>query len=146
MKKFTLFFIFFYFIFNIEGNAYAHDKFVGQLECKRADKKLTWIFKIDEDKRTVFIKHNHKKLKDLNRIQKKLNAFELYGYKFMPKKDEFYFQKHWTHNIHYFYINRMTGKFKEGFRPKGTGIEFTEASKIGDREYPGVCIAKERVF
>ena len=26
MKKFTLFFIFFYFIFNIEGNAYAEEK------------------------------------------------------------------------------------------------------------------------
>jgi len=130
----------------LSGNAYAHDKLIGQIECKRPDKNLTWLFKIDEDKKTVFIKHNHKKLKDLNPIQKKLTTFELYSFRFTPMKDEFYFQKYWTNNIHYFYINRMTGKFKEGFRPVDTGIEFKEASKLGDREYPGVCIKKERVF
>ena len=54
-------------------------------------------------------------------------------------EDEFYFQKHWNNNVHYFYINRMTGKFKEGFRPTDTGI-------LGYFEYPGVCIKKERVF
>ena len=123
----------------LSGNAYAHDKLIGQIECKRPDKNLTWLFKIDEDKKTVFIKHNHKKLKDLNPIQKKLTTFELYSFRFTPMKDEFYFQKHWTNNIHYFYINRMTGKFKEGFRPVDTGIS-------GYFEYPGVCIKKERVF
>tara|TARA_E500000331_G_scaffold152766_1_gene148663 strand:- start:169 stop:540 length:372 start_codon:yes stop_codon:yes gene_type:complete len=52
MKKFTLFFIFFYFIFNIEGNAYAHneDKFVF-LICEDYPKR--YEVHIDFKKKTV---------------------------------------------------------------------------------------------
>ena len=59
MKKFTLFFIFFYFIFNIEGNAYAE---VINLKCSEykgyGDYKKSYVypnnlnFRIDTDKKT----------------------------------------------------------------------------------------------
>tara|TARA_R110002012_G_scaffold268721_1_gene452699 strand:+ start:214 stop:591 length:378 start_codon:yes stop_codon:yes gene_type:complete len=54
MKKFTLFFIFFYFIFNIEGNAYAHneDKFIF-LICENYNNSSRYEVHIDFKNKTV---------------------------------------------------------------------------------------------
>jgi len=59
MKKFTLFFIFFYFIFNIEGNAYAKKEKPKWFVCEHGIEKPLYIKFHKTDK----IKWNHKKSK-----------------------------------------------------------------------------------
>ena len=119
------------------GNAYTHDKFIGQIHCKRLD-NLIWIFKVDEDRKEVFIKHNDYDLRlihDLDVIRKKLRTFN--PYTFRSKADEFYFQKWWGERQHYFLLDRISGKFEEIMRVKNVS---------GEIKRTGTCIKKERVF
>ena len=53
MKKFTLFFIFFYFIFNIEGNAYAKDVKLICTDIK--DEGIFHILIINDNKKTLIV-------------------------------------------------------------------------------------------
>ena len=53
MQKFTLFFIFFYFIFNIEGNAYAKDVKLICTDIK--DEGIFHILIINDNKKTLIV-------------------------------------------------------------------------------------------
>ena len=117
--------------------AYPHDKFKGQIHCKRLD-NLIWIFKIDEERKEVYVKHNDNDLKlinDLDRIRTQLRNF--IAYTFSSKNDEFYFQKWWGERQHYFLLDRYSGTFVEIMRVKNSS---------GQIKLTGNCVKKEMVF
>ncbi len=122
MKKFTLFFIFFYFVFNIEGN--ANTKFIGQLDCKRSDLNFTWELKIDEEKEEVFIKHSDD---------------TVYQYTFRNSLNEFYFSRYWFAKKmrHEFIIDRISGEFETITTYDGVAKQV---------KFNGTCKKKERAF
>lgn len=99
MKKFTIFFIFFYFIFNIEGNAYANKiSYICQYENKNG--------KLVGDKTLYEIKNNRvfedtyevKEVKNLE-ISKEIISFT-YNPKIQGYKDTSYHK-----------VNLKTGNF-----------------------------------
>ena len=131
MKKFTLFFIFFYFIFNIEGNAFA-DNHIITIQCKVDGKEGMLLHPI------YVINTKTKKVKVGSR------DMHLVNHKFTPKRnleEEILIGSNAYKSHTLMTINRLTGRYYT----KMTILGYTKDTET-IIEQTGTCMKYEKAF